>query len=102
MKQTTVQPPWVLLCSLVAAGGLSAIAQAFQAALPAGSTLIANIVAIIVAICGFVVTYYQAVNTPAQSVAADAPVFDSRSGEKVGVNVSTTSTAPIVAPQKEG
>lgn len=98
MKQTQ-EPPWVLIASIIAAGGLSAIGQAFASALPANAALVANIVAILVAAAGLVVTYYQAVNAPAVKVLADAPVVNA-DGEKVGLNVSTTSTVPITAPTK--
>jgi len=94
-----VQPPWVLLATLIASGGLTAIAQAFSNALPQGAPLIANIVAIIVAISGFVVQYYKSMTAPAVSILADAPVVTTE-GEKVGVNVSTTSTTPLSAPVK--
>lgn len=94
MKQ---QPPWVLIASLIAGGGLSAVGQAFSTALPANASLVANITAFLVAGAGLVVSYYQGVNSPAVKILADAPVVTTE-GEKVGVNVSTTSTAPISAP----
>lgn len=99
----TQKPPWVLVATIVAGGGLSAIGQAFSAALPQGAPLIANIVAIIVAAAGLVVTYYQAVNAPAKALIGNPngsiPVVDA-TGQHLATVVTTTSTEPIVAPQK--
>lgn len=99
MKQ---QPPWVLIATLIAGGGLSAIGQSFATALPANAALIANIVAIVVAGAGLVVTYYQAVNAPATSLQSpgphgNIPVIDANGNVAASV-VTTTSTQPTTAP----
>lgn len=100
-KQT---PPWALIATIIAGGGLSAIAQAFQSALPQGATLIANIVGILVAAAGLVVTYYQAINAPAKALignpAGNIPVVDV-TGQHLANVVTTTSTDPIKAPQAQ-
>jgi hypothetical protein len=100
----TQKPPWVLIATLIAGGGLSAIGQAFATALPANSALIANIVAIVVAGAGLVVTYYQAVNAPATALVGhtdgNIPVVNPASGQTIGTVVTTSSTIPTTAPSQ--
>lgn len=87
---------WVAVIGLIASGGLTSVVQALGNALPNEAKIIANIAAVVVAIAAVLYQLLQ----PAAKVVQDAPVVSATTGEQVGTNVSTSSTAPIVAPQK--
>jgi hypothetical protein len=96
------RPPWVLIATLIAGGGLSTLVQVLGAALPKYATIIVNAFAIVVAIAGLVVNYYQAINAPATSVVANPktgniPVV-TPPGEPPASVVTTTSTEATTAP----
>jgi hypothetical protein len=88
MKQN---PPWFLIASIIAAGGLTALTQAFSAALPKYAGIISAVAAIVVAGAGVIVTYYQAINAPAVAVLKDAPVVNSAGEETGATNLSSSS-----------
>jgi len=92
------KPPLYLIASLIVGGGLNVLAGALGTAIPAYSTLILNVVGIVVAIAGLIVTYYQAVNAPAASVQASAPITHADGTPTGATIVSTTSQEPIIAP----
>ena len=94
------KPPWVLIATLITSGVLTGLAQALGSAWPKGAPLIANLVAVLVAIAGIVLAYYQAVNAPAAAVQPNAPVVHADGTPTGATVVTTTSTEPIVAPQK--
>lgn len=81
---------WGKLLAFIASGGLTA---GFAAT---GDPHLIAAGVILAALAGAAT---QLVPNPATSVAQDAPVVN-QSGQTVGLNVSTTSTAPISAPQK--
>jgi len=85
------KPPYVLIASIIAAGGLTAFTQAFAAALPKYAGIISAVASILVAGAGLVVTYYQAVNAPAVAVLKDAPVVTAAGQPTGDTNVSTSS-----------
>jgi hypothetical protein len=96
------KPPLYLIATLIVGGGLNILAQALGSALPKYATLILNITGIVVAIAGLIVTYYQAVNAPATSLAVSSstgsvPVITPE-GQPNATVVTTTSTEPTTAP----
>ena len=97
----THKPPIYLIASLIVGGGLNLLTQSLGSALPNEAKLITNIVGVVVAISGFIVSYYQAVSAPATKVVADAQVVSPGTSNPTGATVVSTSSALLPANQPE-
>jgi membrane associated rhomboid family serine protease len=99
------KPPIYLIVTLIASGALAGVATALGSLLPQYATWIAGVLSVLVAIAGLVKTYYDLLNSPAPSVAINPKTGNVAvahpDGTLTGATVvTTTSTEPIVAPQK--
>ena len=77
---------WPAILTLIASGGLGAVAQALASTLPHAATTIMNVTAIVGALAALMVQSQQ----PAAKIVADAPVVD-QGGNQIATNISSTS-----------
>ena len=89
---------WAALVGLIAGGALVPLGPILGALFPKEATLLTTIfggTGFVVFIAGLIVQVLQ----PSAKVTSDAVAVDSQ-GNVTGTNVTTTTTAPIAAPQK--